>query len=815
MTNISSKRLAGFALTCALLIGVSAHASTEGGLTTDGACVTLLTKAHMPKGGNSLKVYSARQETYSLRALTDTSDPTKNLAYKHPTIILNAQQIYQLAMNHYPSRTILDPTYPIKQHNYYSVFSDGVKEADGASIIGQYQALSELVDYISSQSSGKGLMFVGPGGTGKTELLVILDRLVDSLSTSNPDHFEYTFRWKNLDKIPFLQPLVADDFGNLHITTMKRSPLTLLPREIQERIVGVATERVRGMLDANPRPFLTPDPQSAEIINAIVEFYSKERGLTEITEEDYISMLEQHVDIVRRLPDPTMPPGIIRFQDKHADPSQLFFSENIYLKQMYGQNSALSYDYNGVVPRRDGRGVFFDECFRNSEGLLNTLLEVIQNSVLEAGGAPPLILNSLFLAATNDESIEKARTQFAIKANLDRIKKVPMRQPIHPGMIASIALLMHSKGNMAQMYKMRPVGSTEMVPAEINEIYTLPNERGEIFGPEGRVALYATPRLSKTILISPHALELLGLTVAATRMVTDEKKLKPFINELNAVGPGSQYFTSPRSRLEVITRRVKEVQKPVLFELARVNKLLHEGEGGISARDVERWLSHALNIADKSGGPLTPLVMDQAFRELIDTGGFVENTSELRSTWIQIHNAVKSDFLLADITSDVQTIIGSGNSSAVQLYNDIREEAVVLATNADADYWSDASGTRHSINRERYAEIANIYADINGEPFTPGRVTTFDLKNDGGSVYQPLMRAVEKYMLKRQLDTTAITGIIDHLSGKDVSDDVREQGERVSGRLAKFGYDAASFKQALQFIRDEQFELQRRQASAQ
>lgn len=757
------------------------------------SCKTILSPVPMPKGGQSLKSFSAKLEVYSLRALTDVSDPKKNLAYQHPTIVMDAQQIYQMAVRHYPKRTILDPTYPIREWTVYPIFSDGVQEAGGARIVGQYEALSELVDYMSSVTAGKGLMFVGPGGTGKTELLTVLDGVVDRLSTTEPDSYEYTFRWKNLDQIPFLKPLVADEFGNLHITPMKRSPLTLLPREIQEKIVNAAAPRVRGILDADPHPFLTPDPQSAEIINAIIAHAAKERGLTEITEEDYISILENHVDVVRRLPDPTLPPGIIRFQDKHADPSQLFFSENIYLKQIYGLNSALSYDYNGVVPRRDGRGVFFDELFRNSEGLLNTLLEVIQNSVLESGSAPPLVLNSLFLAATNDESIEKARTQFAIKANLDRIKKVPMRQPIHPGLVAPIALIMNSKGRMNEMFKMRKLDTDELVPADINQIYSLPNENGEIFGPEGRVALYATPKLSKKILITPHALELLAMTVAGTRMVTDPKALKSFVAELNVVGPESHLFTSVRNRLEVITRQVRPVNA-VLYELTRLNRLTLEGEGGISARDAERWLSHAINIADKSNGALTPVVMDKAFRELIDTGGFVDNKSELRARWIHIYQTIKSTFLLNSLTTDVQTIIGQEGGVARDLYEDVRSEALALADSSDAEFRFDSNGEKRPINHDRYMAISKIYEELNGSAFTPGTVKSFDVK-PGGAVFEPLMRAVKQYVLTMQMNMTASNGNLSFLDDK---------------KLSRYGYDLQSFQQIHKFIADEQLELKSR-----
>ena len=795
-----------FAVAANAVFGLNAHASDEK------SCASLLSSAKVES--KALDSLHARFEVHTLRELTETNSIEANLAFRHPSIVMDAAQIYLHAIVKYPRRLIADPTYPVRKYFDYPIFSSGVPEADGAFIVGQFEAINSTVDYISNLASGKSgntLMLVGPGGTGKTELLIILDRVVDRLSVNDPNYYEYTFRWKNLDQIPYLEALVADKkTGALHIKPLQRSPLTLLPKETQERIVAAAKTRVNAVLGLDPNPFLTPDPQSAEILNAIVSHYKQTWNLSNITEEDYIKMLEQHVDIVRRLPDPSAPPGIVRFQGKHPEETKLFFSENIYLMQVYGSGSALSYNYNGAIPRRDGRGIFLDELYRNDEGLLNTLLEVFQNNVAESGGAPALTLNSITMAATNDEQVEDARKRPGSKASLDRVKRVPMRQTLNPVLIAELAVHMSSPKKLAKTFKMRALDSSELKPASLVELWPVASERGEVMGPAGRYALYWTPTPNKQVLIAPHALELLAMTVAGTRFIRDPEQIAQFKNELSTFKASSHYYTNVQSRLDVILKKEK-VGTPLLIDLARLQQLLREGEGGISARDAERWLSYGLSMAENADSPLTPAIMDRAFSEMIDNESFVDNKNELRARWIEIESGIKNHYLLKAITEDVQNLVGGESGLKEKLYEEIQQELMEVAAAGDkAEYWIDSNHNRHPINKERLARIFQLYQEINGQPFTPGIVKTFEITN-GGQVYEPLMRVIQKFVVEKEFDTAVISSVLGYFDGKPTSAAVKERAMQIEATLAKFGYDRSSFRQALRMANDLRYEINRSQ----
>jgi hypothetical protein len=765
--------------------------------------------------GQVLSNLNSHFEEYTIDALL-AQNPEENLAYKHPSIVMDVNQKAWHAIRRYPAREILDPTYPVVKHKLYPIFSEGVTEAKGAMIIGQYDAIQRVVDFVRMRATGQGqgnmLMLVGPAGTGKTEFLVILARVLATLSLTEPDYFEYTYEFKDLQKIPELANAVNPDTGQLLVKLLGRSPVTLLQRtpRLLDAVVGITNERVQGMIGMAPRPFAEMDPQTSEIIDKMIKHYRAEWKLKEMTEEDYIKMLRQHVRIVRREADPSKPPALVRYQGKHPDPSQLFVSENPLLKYVYGSSSALSYDYTGTVTRSDGGGFLGDEFYRQEQAFRNTLLEFAQNGIIEAGGAPAIHVDTLPILATNDENVDEAREEAGSKASLDRLMKEPMRQPIHPTLVSGTALWMTAERNVEKMFVMRKLDTGEKSPANMNALYPPPAAKGELGEPDGQYAIYYTPEPGKEILIAPHALQMMGLTVAATRMETDPKALEKHRDLFGNIIKNMNAYMNPKARMEIILRQVQ--QNPgVVADLHRIKFQLREGEKGITARDAHRWMLKALNIALAEGRTaVTPTVVDKAFREMLTKGEFGDTKHDIVARWRNVHAMVQTDFMLPALTADIQSIVGGDSGLAAKLYEDIKQEVLALNNDENESDWSDEAGERHPIDRKRLAVIQRIYEELNNEQWVLGKIKTFVTNPRGGAVYQPLMRAVEHFLLEQQLSTSAITELLDYIDGKAVSEETRVRGRMAEVGLEKFGYDRQSFREALAFVRDQQAELERR-----
>ncbi len=778
--------------------------------------------ADLLQSGALVGGYDAKFESHSIRELL-SADPTKNLAYRHPSIVMGAVQKYYAVLEHpkYPERTVVDPTYPVRTVQLIPIFSDGVSEAGKKLVIGQYEAAKELKNYFrelaSGREAGKGLLFIGPPGTGKTELLYIIDKALDNMAQNDPNYFEYTYRWKNLHEIPDLEPLVANkETGALFIKPLQRSPITLLPAQLQKRVLALAAPRVQEMIGFDPAPCLSPDPQAKEILEHIINFYRNKEGVSQVTEEKFVEWLDKHIDVVRRVPEDVQTSGVIDYQGKHPTDGQLFVSENVMLSQIYTKNSALSYDYNGQVSRRDGRGVFLDELYRNEEGFLNKLLNFIQNGVVQSAGAPPLVMDTVVLAATNDENFIEARKRPGANAAIDRLSKSLMRQSISPTQIAQTSLHMVSKGNTEKIFKMRALDAAAVEPAELTKLYPAPSENGDLLGPEGRYAVYYSVGRGKDILIAPHALEMIGLVVAGTRLVRDPQQVPESVtkklNDVSAVQ--SHNFTSVKARLDLITRRVR-AESPVYTDLDRLNKLLREGDKGISARDAERWLSKAIDIAIRKNSSVTPLIVEEAFNELMDKSALIDVKDPRRTEWEDIVSVIKADFLLPELTKEVMAVIANDSGAARSLYDVIKSEAIALATDSKTQYWYNGA-ERRIIDRERFDEIRKLYRVVNNDELVPGKFLDYDAheaKKKDRVPYAPLMRVVEQYLLKTTLKTSALVRVVDYFDGRSVDDSTKALGEHVEINLVRMGYDRESFKQALRFVYEVDYEVKNRESA--
>jgi energy-coupling factor transporter ATP-binding protein EcfA2 len=782
--------------------------------------------------GETLEQYAHLTAEWSLADLLNP-DPAQNLAAQHPTILMNNDQLNAFIKDFYPAKKVKDPAYRNVTYNYFPLISAGVPEAGGHQIIGHFgtiqSAMKAIDDRARGKRSGKMVGFIGPAGSGKTEVLNLLSRAGAILGMTKEDYFQFTFEFKDLQEIPELRALSYghEENGSNPITrdvTLNRSPIVLLPKHLQDKVIETAKANFVQKTKFDPIPFREPSGKTQRVIDAIVAHYQRAEGKTSVTDRDYMRWIARHTKIVRRIYSQTQPATIIRYLGKHPEMQTLFFTENLALSQYYGPKDPLSYAY-GLIPSNDGSGLYVDEFFRQTGDVRDSMLDLAQNGVAQNGGAPAEKLNVTIMFATNDESIETAMQDGGAKAHLDRTIRLPMRHAIEPWHAVKIAMNDIGKTKF-KMRNIDQIPDVLMEPTDIGpsratnqfenydpqEVFP-DREDGAPLGSDGRKALYYIPdSQSKPILIAPRALWMLGLTAAGTRLVTDDKiftKANEKMTEFHTFQKYRHLFTDPVERLKVLTGQV-QVDRPVANELAKARDLLKEGQFGIGARELENWFSEALAIAANSGGALTPVVVNRAFDNILNNGK-ITVTPQDRPKWIAINNMVKANFILPALSSDVVNIL-QGQGRAEKLYDDIKLELMALSTDHSADFIEVEGNIRTPIDKVRLQEIYEIFYKLTGMAFDVGLLKDFHFTVNPASKtqrHQQLLEAVRQYLMKRELDKSTISELLEYFDGKAVSEQIRLRGSQAEEQLGNYGYDKLSFIQALIFVRDQQFELNR------
>lgn len=750
--------------------------------------------------------FAALGESFSIADLP-------KLVQQYPTLAMDAAQIYYSVLKRYPSRIIRDPSYRIQTVREYPIFADGVTEAGGLRIIGQHEALDSFVDWVKGRAEGKRsskmFTFLGPAGTGKTQVLNIIDRVNAYLATKDPEFFQWTFEFVNLDNIPSLRPLVgkSKEVGMpiLRYLNANASPLVVLPESMQKRLTDLATPAVQKRIGAPAIPFLTPSPQTAEVIKLIVQHEMAQKGIQDRapTEREYFEMIQPYIRIVRRTFDLSQPSVIVRAQGKSPEMSQLLISENLALSMYYSPESPLSYFYNGQIIRSQNGGLLLDEFQRQDSGIKNLFLEIVQNGVVEYNGAPAIKMNVVPVAADNDESVEAAKEEGAALAQLDRSKPKPMRLLREPQYIMKLAIEMLKPSLFKFRHNDEPDGSERTL--DMNEVFPNATATGELALPDGKFTLYYAPNSGQKTLIAPRSLLMMALTVGATRLEVDPDKLKDFVAHLPSMQMYPQYFLDPMARLRVLLG--KEIpEAPVLTDLAKLKRLRKEGANGISSRDTELWTNEILREAEANNSPVTPVIVDRAFMTLMEDEE-IKTRKGAFNAWLRLHQRVKAEFILPMLTDDVSTIISGDSGRVDRMYDEIRSELIALDTDRNAGYYFPA-GERTPINKDRLRKIEQLFRKMHNKDLGAGLLKNFHIDvTVQEKRYQPLLDTISRFLMQNEFDVSTLTEIANFFKGKTVSEAARLRGMHAEANLGKYGYDRESFLQALLFVRDQQAEL--------
>ena len=553
-----------------------------------------------------------------------------------------------------------------------------------------------------------------------------------------------------------------------------------------------------------------PEPKSEEVIRIILEHTYPElatggRTVDQLSRAEYIDAISKFLVIVPKsvIRQYRSEPTIIRAQTDNPNYQALFAAPNVARAAFYGYESPFGVDYNGQVFQQEDEDLGMnDEMLRNPPELLNIYLELFQNRIAATDYGKPVQLDIVPVWNSNDESIERAQQDNAIKALLNRTDAPPMRSLLAVNQIESVMLFQIGLNK----FSMRKLADKDKVKFSHPEVYPPTNAQGKTETAHGRYALYydmeGTP-----ILIAPYALNYMSWLASATRYVTDGQKIAVFGSELNLVRVNSGLLTDPIERV-LIDLGDRRPEKADLMELSRIRFLLKEGAQGISARHLEPWFKKALEIAKNSGrNVVTPLTVDMAFKELIDNlDSFKPDKNEIRAQWLNIRQRVKLEILLPKMDQEVQSIVSGDMNKAERLYDEIEQEFIALAGDPKATMVTpEDSGEHIVINFPRLEEVRGIYRQKFNQDFQPNfLLRQIPGTRKGGSPYRDpqLMESVRLFLAHHNAMTATNIAALDQLykGGGEKDPLIQQRNAELQPMLASFGYDAASFQEAVTLV---------------
>ena len=779
----------------------------------------------LPAGAESFGETAILAESHKLSELVESS-PQDNLAYKHPSIVMNAAQKIASWIYFKPPVEMKDPEFGLPHSmQYYPVFSAGIPEAGKRRINGQFEAVQAFVDYVNAAARGDGsaskmLMFVGPPGTGKTYFLSILSSLAFSLTSTQPDHYVYTYEWHGLSKFNELAPVLnvqetpdGKTFEHPFPCPINESPFNLIPDAYVPHVLKMVEGRVQELTKTTPvRTKRTHCPHCSHIMQVILKNYMVEHNLTGMTPQQELQAYGEHVRIKRMVVGNNGSMAKLDAEAKDVDYQGLFTAPNAFLFQTFGPGHPLSYFLNGKVLRSNGGLLLLDEFFRDDPGLRDTLLNVIEEGVVRKGGAPEVYVNNLVVGASNYESLEKAKALGGAKAHIDRTRRVRMPYLLHPVFEAMNLLMMKdisgvlmqklnvSKGDEEEVAPRTEAsaaagagagsdrGTSPIVNAELDSLFPLSKEKDSLMGPDYRYKLWFNMGPGqKPVHLSPHTLMYIAMTVTGSRLVTDPKKAAEF-------GPKSVLnqaaFRDEITRLKVLMGNETGLNISDKLDLRSLSRDLKEGDDGISERDAANvWLTQAIAEAQRSenGNCLTPQLAQKVFSKLLEERAIEFPDQGTRLKWSQISEKVMDQVIVPAIQADISNALSSNSAAGNSLYNEIFQELSALGSDSAATEYAEKNGDKRRIDFTRLEEIKSYYRDINKRDFSFHEVLmVFATKREQ---HQGLLYSIQKYLTKRSVEMISFDDIYRFENSRVGGSDLRaKHGELKHNLVSEKGY---------------------------
>jgi predicted Ser/Thr protein kinase len=810
-----------YALAFALALPATAALATEGHSEAIKTCGNLLGEdAHAPNAELALEL-----EEHKLVDLLDPN-PATNLAVKHPAIVMNAFQRAKSWL-HYrkPYYTTVAP-YFLTQVRIFPVLSDGIEEADGKRIVGQFKQAEAFGNYVERGAAGDGSsskmpVFVGPPGTAKTEFLNILNRLAQNLQTNVPDYFNYTYEWRGLEEIPELKPIVIafgseEQGGTYHFPLacpLGDSPFVLLPKKAQDKLIELATPRVRALINLPPNPWRPMCPHCQYVANKVLAHEARKSGTSNLSVQQTVEALSKYVRIIRRVIGRGGKVPKIDAQGKDVDYAGLFVSPNPLVKSIAGPDNPFSYFLNGKIAGMHGGIGCFDEYWRNDPALRDALLELVENRVISRGGSVAVPLDMVVIGASNTESVTKALDTQQARAQMDRTTLIQMPYSLVPHEIAKTALLMKNPEQIEAIPLTAPAdnGPATPAPVSLDELFPAPKSGLPFEGPDRRYKVWVKDG-DQRVHISPHTLLYMSMVTSATRLNIDSEAAARIGSKVVV----SALFRNPIQRLKVLTGRLPATPGE-LRELEELSEHLRDGHQGLSMRDSANiWLTQSIAEALKpgNGNCLTPSLARRVFLRLLREKTLQCPSYEKQAEWVQLADDIAFKLLLPAIDEDLELATGGADGRAEAVYDELRGEIEALDDDPNAREYRGAEDEVRPINLERLAEIRQLFVEEHGRPLASDLLVKFHASPSANRGvprrHDGLMTVIRRYLAKNARKSVGTMDLSRLLSAGATDAPTREFADRVQhAMIHKLGYCERCMRSAF----DLQSDMLRRQAN--
>jgi|GEM_PF-4487190 len=778
--------------------------------------------------------WNVKTETHPLSALFQ---PENNLLLEYPWMAMSANQIVWDLIHSQGSYQIPNPNGP-GQIQVWKLFYQESPTNEGFHVVGNENVgetvVSSIVDKARGNRSGKPVVLIGPPGTGKTLFMDILAKSLRNAMTNDPRFFDFTYEFYDLDKIPNLVKFVPKDplshqpiVGATVPAAIGDSPLTILPRGVQQKLLDKVSPIVEKRIGMKPRIVEKADPQSRYIIDEIFSYYRNRMGQDNLTEKQMLDILSKHVRLKRLVFGEDGRAPQLDFQGEDPPMADIMLGRNV-IAHLLGATHPMG-QTPGSIFWGHRNIIRIDEFLKNELGFRFALLGLMESGKVQRGGSSPWFLDSVIIATSNDSDLAAELERDPASPVANRVQFVRQPYLLLPTQIAK-AMLIEQKSLMA-----KDLSNPEAPPEYVNEGFEdrldkvfpdkVNGERATV--PDGRYELMFNEVEGKPILLAPHALMFMADVIALSRMNFDVSKVVD-ANTFQLTTPKSisPLFRDPTTRLKAMLGLIK-VTPAEMRELNQVSVKGNEGNFGISYREQKDWLNRVKNQAKKNGDTITPETMKRALYYLLDHNLILVDQRALH-TQIKVYAEIVWNALtVPDIRQDLFQAAADMNEGEVRMvYDQIMSEIKALAEDPSATSYIDSkTGNDITIDRERLDGITKLIQQERQSRISWQEIASLDnfarlRQRDANdrSMQPEIEKAVVDYLAGQNMVglKTTISSLVQRAmnsSGEMDSND-RAFANRITQSLKRVGYNAHAINRAIEIVRSDEAdrnEAQRKQ----
>jgi len=276
-------------------------------------------------------------------------------------------------------------------------------------------AIHEFVNKVHSASRGLGpekriKLLLGPVGSGKSDF----DRQVRHYFedyTRRDEGRMFTFQWTNLCSVIDDQ----DPSDDTVRSAMNQDPIVLLPKEQRDSIFSELNEAIDADYYIENTQAL--DPRSEFFMERLLEHY----------DDDLMSVLQNHIEVIRFVASENRRDGIETFEPKdkkNQDETELTGDVNYSKIAVYGESDPRAFDYSGAFCNAN-RGIFSgEELLKLQKEFLYDFLHATQEQTIKPKNNPRVDIDQVIVGRTNMPEYKEKTGNEKMEAFNDRTKRV-------------------------------------------------------------------------------------------------------------------------------------------------------------------------------------------------------------------------------------------------------------------------------------------------------------------------------------------------------------------------------------------------------